>query len=120
MTDRVVDLFHPAVRAWFRSAFPAPTAPQVAAWPALTPGRHAPGAAPAGSGKPPAAFLAAIDALVGEGVERGLADETHVVNVSPLKALSNDIRRNLEGPVAGIRAELEALGLPDVEIRTPR
>ena len=51
-------------------------------------------------------------------LERGLADETHVVYVSPLKALSNDIQRNLEAPLAGIRAELEALGLPDVEIRT--
>jgi ATP-dependent Lhr-like helicase len=118
MTDRVLELFHPAVQAWFRSAFAAPTAPQVEAWPAIASGRHALVAAPTGSGKTLAAFLAAIDALIREGVERGLADETHVVYVSPLKALSNDIQRNLEAPVAGIRAELEALGLPDVEIRT--
>ena len=118
MTDRVLELFHPAVQAWFRSAFAAPTAPQVEAWPAIESGRHALVAAPTGSGKTLAAFLAAIDALIREGVERGLADETHVVYVSPLKALSNDIQRNLEAPVAGIRAELEALGLPDVEIRT--
>jgi ATP-dependent Lhr-like helicase len=118
MSDAVLELFHPAVGAWFRSAFAAPTAPQVAAWPAIRSGRHALVAAPTGSGKTLAAFLAAIDALVREGVEHGLADETHVVYVSPLKALSNDIQRNLEAPLAGIRAELEALGLPDVEIRT--
>jgi ATP-dependent Lhr-like helicase len=116
--DRVFELFHPAVSAWFRSAFAAPTAPQIEAWPAIKRGRHALVAAPTGSGKTLAAFLAAIDALVRAGVERRLADETHVVYVSPLKALSNDIQRNLEAPLAGIRAELEALGLPDVEIRT--
>ena len=118
MSDRVLDLFHPAVQAWFRSAFAGPTPPQVEAWPAIKSGRHALVAAPTGSGKTLAAFLAALDALVRDGVERGLADETHVVYVSPLKALSNDIQRNLEAPLAGIRAELATLGLPDVEIRT--
>jgi len=118
MPDAVLELFHPAVAAWFRSAFAAPTAPQIAAWPAIKSGRHALVAAPTGSGKTLAAFLAAIDALVREGVASGLTDETHVVYVSPLKALSNDIQRNLEAPLAGIRAQLEALGLPDVEIRT--
>ena len=118
MSDTVLDLFHPAVAAWFRAAFAAPTAPQIEAWPAIQSGRHALVAAPTGSGKTLAAFLAAIDALVRAGVERRLADETHVVYVSPLKALSNDIQRNLEAPLAGIRAELEARGLPDVEIRT--
>jgi ATP-dependent Lhr-like helicase len=118
MTDRVLSLFHPAVAAWFRSAFAAPTAPQVEAWPAIKSGRHALVAAPTGSGKTLAAFLAAIDALVRAGVERGLADETYVVYVSPLKALSNDIQRNLEAPLAGIAAELDSRGLPAVEIRT--
>jgi ATP-dependent Lhr-like helicase len=118
MSGSVLDLFHPSVRAWFESAFAAPTAPQIEAWPAIKSGRHVLVAAPTGSGKTLAAFLAAIDALAREGVERGLADETHVVYVSPLKALSNDIQRNLEAPLAGIRAELEVLGLPDVEIRT--
>ena len=75
-------------------------------------------AAPTGSGKTFAAFLTAIDALVRTGQARGLPDETQLVYVSPLKALSNDIRRNLEAPLAGIRAELRALDLPDVEIRT--
>jgi ATP-dependent helicase Lhr and Lhr-like helicase len=118
MTENVLELFHPAVAAWFRSAFAEPTAPQIEAWPAIKSGRHALVAAPTGSGKTLAAFLAAIDGLVRSGVERGLADETQVVYVSPLKALSNDIQKNLEAPLAGIRAALEALGLPDVEIRT--
>ncbi|MCK6428350.1 MAG: DEAD/DEAH box helicase, partial [Burkholderiaceae bacterium] len=116
--ERVLELFHPAVRAWFASAFAAPTPAQVEAWPAIKAGRHALVAAPTGSGKTLAAFLAAIDSLVRQGIEQGLRDETQVVYVSPLKALSNDIRKNLEAPLAGIRAELEALGLPDVEIRT--
>ncbi len=118
MTRDVFDLFHPAVRAWFARAFAAPTPAQVEAWPAIKAGRHALVAAPTGSGKTLAAFLGAIDELVRQGVAHGLRDETQVVYVSPLKALSNDIRANLEGPLAGIRAELAALGLPDVEIRT--
>src|SRR5258706_9008096 len=111
-------IFHPAVDTWFRKTFPAPTEAQALAWPAIQAGRHVLGAAPTGSGKTLAAFLAAIDALVRRGVEGALQDETFVVYVSPLKALSNDIQRNLEAPLAGIRAELAALGLPDVDIRT--
>jgi len=109
--------FHPAVAAWFARAFEAPTVPQAQAWPAIRDGRHVLIAAPTGSGKTLAAFLAAIDALVAQGVRGELADETHVLYVSPLKALSNDVQRNLEWPLAGIRAELAALGLPDVELR---
>ncbi len=116
--DRVLDLFHPAVAAWFESAFAAPTPAQVKAWPAIKAGEHVLVAAPTGSGKTLAAFLAALDALVRQGVAHGLRDETQVLYVSPLKALSNDIRRNLEAPIAGIRAQLATLGLPDVEIRT--
>ncbi|SFR95250.1 ATP-dependent helicase Lhr and Lhr-like helicase [Dyella sp. OK004] len=112
--------FHPAVRQWFQRTFPAPTAAQLAAWPSIREGRHTLVAAPTGSGKTLTAFLAAIDGLVREGVARGgaLPDATTVVYVSPLKALSNDIHINLEAPLEGIRAELEALGLPDVAIRT--
>ncbi|HEX7816805.1 DEAD/DEAH box helicase [Dyella sp.] len=112
--------FHPAVARWFASAFPAPTAAQAAAWPSIRAGQDTLVAAPTGSGKTLTAFLAAIDALVREGIANGgtLADGTTVVYVSPLKALSNDIRINLEGPLEGIRAELEAQGLPDVVIRT--
>src|SRR5690349_8794585 len=110
--------FHPAVQAWFSSQFGAATEAQAQAWPAIQAGRHALVAAPTGSGKTLAAFLAAIDALVREGVKAPLPDETFVVYVSPLKALSNDIHKNLAVPLAGIRAELARLGLPDVEIRT--
>ena len=111
-------LFHPAVAAWFAGHFAAPTPAQAQAWPAIQAGRHTLIAAPTGSGKTLAAFLAAIDGLVRQGLEGGLADETQVVYVSPLKALSNDIQRNLEAPLAGIRAALRERGLPDVEIRT--
>ncbi|HEY6941129.1 DEAD/DEAH box helicase, partial [Dokdonella sp.] len=113
-----LDTFHPAVAAWFRRAFDAPTPAQAEAWPAIASGRHTLIAAPTGSGKTLAAFLAAIDDLVRRGVEGGLPDETAVVYVSPLKALSNDVRINLERPLAGIRDELLQQWLPDVEIRT--
>src|SRR5579862_626832 len=111
-------LFHPAVAAWFARSFAAPTAAQAEAWPAIKEGRHVLIAAPTGSGKTLAAFLAAIDGLVRQGLEGPLADETQVIYVSPLKALSNDIQRNLERPLSGIREELARLGLRDVEIRT--
>ncbi|SEO37360.1 ATP-dependent helicase Lhr and Lhr-like helicase [Luteibacter sp. UNC138MFCol5.1] len=111
--------FHPAVAAWFGEAFPEPTPAQVAAWPAIRSGRHTLVAAPTGSGKTLTAFLSAIDTLVREGVEQGgLRDRTTILYVSPLKALSNDIRINLEAPLAGIREALRARGLPDLEIRT--
>ena len=111
--------FHPAVARWFSRTFAAPTEAQSAAWPAIRAGRHTLVAAPTGSGKTLTAFLAALDGLVRDGLAPGgLADATTVVYVSPLKALSNDIRINLEAPLAGIRAELRALDLADVEIRT--
>jgi len=109
--------FHPAVARWFAGQFPLPTAPQLAAWPAIASGRHALIAAPTGSGKTLAAFLAAIDALVRQAVGGGLADATQVVYISPLKALSNDIQRNLELPLAGIAAELQAMGMAAPPIR---
>src|SRR5262250_2427169 len=114
----VSSLFHPAVAAWFDRAFDAPTAAQAQAWPAIQSGRDVLLAAPTGSGKTLAAFLAAIDGLVRQGLEGTLRDETQVVYVSPLKALSNDIQRNLEAPLAGIAQAPRAQGLPEVEIRT--
>ncbi len=111
--------FHPAVASWFAKRFGAATEPQARAWPEIRKGRHTLIAAPTGSGKTLAAFLSAIDDLVRQALlGGGLPDETEVVYVSPLKALSNDVEKNLEEPLAGIRAELAAMGLPDVEIRT--
>ncbi|HXC26985.1 MAG TPA: DEAD/DEAH box helicase [Stellaceae bacterium] len=112
-------LFHDAVAAWFARHFSAPTAAQAEAWPAIKSGHHVLIAAPTGSGKTLAAFLAAIDGLVHEGLERGgLEDATQIVYVSPLKALSNDIEKNLAVPLAGIAEELTARGLPSIDIRT--
>jgi ATP-dependent helicase Lhr and Lhr-like helicase len=112
-----LSIFHAAVAAWFDRTFSAPTAAQAQAWPSIHAGRHTLIAAPTGSGKTLAAFLAAIDSLVRQGVAGELKDETQVVYVSPLKALSNDIQRNLEAPLAGIAAELRARGLPEFAIR---
>jgi ATP-dependent Lhr-like helicase len=109
--------FHPAVDGWLHERFGQPTEVQSRAWAVTAQRRHALIAAPTGSGKTLAAFLSAIDELVREGLERGLSDEVHVLYVSPLKALSNDIRKNLQEPLAGIRAGLAALGLPDVPVR---
>lgn len=115
----VLELFHPAVAAWFARAFPGPTQAQIQAWPSIEGGRHTLVAAPTGSGKTLTAFMAAIDALVRQGLSpEGLPEATQVVYVSPLKALSNDIHLNLEAPLEGIRAELARMGLPDVAIRT--
>jgi ATP-dependent helicase Lhr and Lhr-like helicase len=109
--------FHPAVISWFCKNFALPTEPQAKAWPAIKAGRHVLIAAPTGSGKTLAAFLAAIDGLVQEAAAGSLKDETQIVYVSPLKALSNDIQRNLEAPLAGIRDVLQRFGLPDADIR---
>ncbi|MFL6576503.1 MAG: DEAD/DEAH box helicase, partial [Povalibacter sp.] len=96
----VHSLFHPAVSDWFEKTFAGPTPAQLDAWPAIQSGKNVLIAAPTGSGKTLAAFLAVIDELVREGSQWGLPDETRVVYVSPLKALSNDIHKNLEAPLA--------------------
>ena len=119
LVNEALATFHPAVAGWFSRSFPAPTAAQVRAWPLIKAGQSTLVAAPTGSGKTLTAFLAAIDHLVQDGIaEGGLPDQTSVLYVSPLKALSNDIHLNLEQPLAGISAALQALGLPPLEIRT--
>jgi ATP-dependent Lhr-like helicase len=114
----VLDRFHPAVAAWFTRTFDTPTPAQLEAWPAIQSGRDVLVAAPTGSGKTFAAFLASIDQLVKEGLAGTLPDETRIVYISPLKALSNDIHRNLEAPLQGIGEELAAMGLAEVPIRS--
>ena len=93
--------FDPLVEEWFRSRFTEPTAPQVAGWPIIQSGSDVLISAPTGSGKTLAAFLSAVDRIVREA-RNGLADETRVVYVSPLKALVNDVHKNLEIPLAEI------------------
>ena len=110
--------FHPAVAAWFAASFPSATEAQLRAWPLIQAGRPTLVAAPTGSGKTLTAFLAAIDELVRESEDGQLPDETQVLYVSPLKALSNDIRVNLQGPLEGIDEQLKTMGLPPHGIRT--
>lgn len=109
--------FHPAVARWFEQTFGSPTEPQMRGWPAIQSGRHALISAPTGSGKTLAAFLASLDVLFREGVETDLPDETQVVYVSPLKALSNDIQKNLQEPLSGIRALLGEANGHDIDVR---
>ena len=104
--------FDPAVAGWFRERFEAPTEPQAKGWPVIARGEDVLITAPTGSGKTLAAFLFALDRLTREARAGPLADETRVVYVSPLKALSADIRRNLEIPLAGIAARAAAAGDP--------
>ena len=109
--------FHPAVTRWFEQTFGSPTEPQLRGWPAIQSGRHVLISAPTGSGKTLAAFLASLDALFREGEHTDLPDATQVVYVSPLKALSNDIRKNLQEPLAGIRALLRETEGHDIDVR---
>ncbi|MFL6501574.1 MAG: DEAD/DEAH box helicase [Candidatus Udaeobacter sp.] len=109
--------FHPTVARWFEQTFGSPTEPQVRGWPAIQSGRHALISAPTGSGKTLAAFLASLDALFRRGAEDHLPDQTQVVYVSPLKALSNDIRKNLQEPLSGIRTLLAEANGHDIDVR---
>lgn len=110
-------LFHPAVAAWFNERFNAPSPAQLEAWPAIQQRQHVLIAAPTGSGKTLAAFLTAIDALVRQSLHGGLPNLTTVLYISPLKALSNDIQKNLQEPLQGIGEKLMQQGLPASEIR---
>ncbi|MCH7607430.1 MAG: DEAD/DEAH box helicase [Chloroflexi bacterium] len=118
--------FHPLVREWFERRFGEPTPAQAEGWPAIASGRHTLIAAPTGSGKTLAAFLTSLDMLVRQALEpsaedpsqpQGLPDSIQIVYVSPLKALANDIKRNLLDPLAEITALAEERGTPLPEIR---
>src|SRR5512132_4426899 len=93
-----LEYFHPAVRQWFLERIGSPSPPQPEGWPLIAAGRHTLVAAPTGTGKTLAAFLWALDGLLRRGAS--LPDETQVLYVSPLKALSNDVQKNLQAPLA--------------------
>ncbi|MDB4979902.1 MAG: putative ATP-dependent helicase, partial [Myxococcales bacterium] len=113
-------MFHPLVATWLARRFGAPTPAQAKAWPLIAEGRDVLVTAPTGSGKTLAAFLGTLDRLVSEAIANGgsLPARTAVVYVSPLKALSNDIRRNLEEPLGELRALAPELGFPPPQVRT--
>src|SRR5258706_13791004 len=110
--------FHPIIARWFEQRFGSPTEPQERGWPAIQSGAHTLIAAPTGSGKTLAAFLASLDALFRLGLEGNLKDETDVLYISPLKALSNDIHKNLEEPLAEIRVAFQSSEGRDIEVRS--
>jgi ATP-dependent Lhr-like helicase len=110
--------FHPVIANWFERKFGSPTEPQNFGWPAIQSGAHTLIAAPTGSGKTLAAFLASLDELFQIGLNGKLNDEIYVVYVSPLKALSNDIHKNLEEPLAEIRDALKTASEKEIQIRS--
>ncbi|HEX9654070.1 MAG TPA: DEAD/DEAH box helicase, partial [bacterium] len=116
--------FHPAVQRWFTATFGEPSPPQVQGWPAIAEDKHTLILAPTGSGKTLAAFLWCIDNLFRAGLEIGEKtfarnpDGVHTLYISPLKALNNDIQRNLQEPLKGIHHQALALGSNPPIIRT--
>src|SRR5271168_938481 len=109
---------HPLVREWFVDKFGTPTEPQEQGWPQILARRSTLICAPTGSGKTLAAFLACIDGLVRKAIAGDLLDQTEVLYVSPLKALSNDIQKNLDAPLGEILQLAHRRGYLMPEIRT--
>ena len=116
-TGRSLQSFHPIIARWFQDTIGAPTDVQTASWPAICSGEHALIAAPTGSGKTLAAFLASIDSLFQQALSNDLGDHTQILYVSPLKALSNDVQKNLRRPLSEISENALAAGLLLPEIR---
>ena len=110
--------FDPLISRWFTDRFGVPTQPQELGWPEIASGHDTLICAPTGSGKTLAAFLICLDGLVRAARARDLPDETQIIYVSPLKALSNDVHRNLEVPLAEIAAMAKRDGIPLLPIRT--
>jgi ATP-dependent helicase Lhr and Lhr-like helicase len=117
-SSNALALFHPAIRAWFRDSVGKPSAPQVQGWPVIARGDHALIVAPTGSGKTLAAFLYGIDRLVRQGLNAPLPNAVHVLYVSPLKALANDVRINLQQPLDAVREHMQLGGdvMPDIRV----
>src|SRR5258708_33141770 len=97
-----LDVFHPIVAGWFRERFRAPTEAQARGWTEIASGRDTLIMAPTGSGKPLAAFLAGIDALVKRALDGRLDERVRILYISPLKALGADVQRNLKRPLVEI------------------
>ena len=110
--------FHPLLADWFQGRFSAATSAQRDAWPRIAAGDDVLVSAPTGSGKTLAAFLICLDRLVAAGLAGQLRDQVDVIYVSPLKALSNDVGRNLDTPLAELEAMAAERGLPVPGIRT--
>lgn len=115
MSQNVLNTFHPAIRDWFRDSFQHPTEVQSASWPRIRNGEHLLVTAPTGSGKTLTAFLAAVDSFITGELPLG---RTSVLYVSPLKALNNDIQRNLQGPLGELRRRFGDIGADWPDIRT--
>ena len=118
LTDPHLAWAHPIVQEWFLTKFGSPTEPQIHGWPAIVRGEPTLISAPTGSGKTLSAFLVCIDKLLRAAIGGRLAPHTHVVYISPLKALSNDIQKNLDAPLAEIQQLAIARGYLCPEIRT--
>lgn len=113
----VPELFDPLIADWFADKFGEPTEPQRRGWPEIAAGRNTLIAAPTGSGKTLAAFLVCLDNLIDRWRDGKLEEKTYVVYVSPLKALGNDIHRNLEAPLAELEERLQQAGDGPLPIR---
>src|SRR3954463_14514577 len=115
--SNALSAFHPIVSTWFTETLGQPSAPQQAGWPTIAAGSDTLILAPTGTGKTLAAFLWELNALITDGLERPLANAIHLLYISPLKALNNDIQRNLERPLAELRERFIADGQEFPEIR---
>src|SRR5476649_1385667 len=117
MTPDPLAAFHPIVREWFTETLGEPSAPQRAGWPAIASGSDTLILAPTGTGKTLAAFLWELNALITEGLSAPLANAVHLLYVSPLKALNNDIQKNLEGPLSQLAERFKRAGERFPEVR---